>query len=56
MWKASQLGCYLHYSQEPVIKPLHELDTSALQEILPEIPLWIKSPDYDRVSSLGFLS
>lgn len=53
------VGFYLFvYSQpkdvkEPVIKPLHELDTSALQEILPEIPLWIKSPDYDRVDWLN---
>jgi hypothetical protein len=37
--------------QDPVIRPLHELDSSALQEILPEIPLWVKNPDYDRVST-----
>ncbi|KAL3732043.1 hypothetical protein ACJRO7_028827 [Eucalyptus globulus] len=53
------LGFYLFvYSQpkdveEPVTTPLHKLDTSALQEILPEIPLWIKSPDYDRVDWLN---
>lgn len=36
--------------QDPVIRPFYELDSSALQDILPEIPLWVKNPDYDRVS------
>ena len=36
--------------QEPVTRPLYELDSSALQDLLPEIPLWVKNPDYDRVS------
>ncbi|KAJ7970449.1 synaptotagmin-3 [Quillaja saponaria] len=39
--------------EDPVIRPLCELDTSGLQEILPEIPLWVKSPDYDRVDWLN---
>ncbi|KAJ7970451.1 synaptotagmin-3 [Quillaja saponaria] len=39
--------------EDPVIRPLCELDTSDLQEILPEIPLWVKSPDYDRVDWLN---
>ncbi|KAI4384403.1 hypothetical protein MLD38_002567 [Melastoma candidum] len=43
--------------EDPKVRPLRELDTSALQDILPEIPLWIKSPDYDRVDWLNkFLS
>ncbi|KAJ7975054.1 synaptotagmin-3 [Quillaja saponaria] len=39
--------------EDPVIRPLCELDTSALQEIIPEIPLWVKSPDYNRVDWLN---
>nr|XP_023897370.1 synaptotagmin-3 [Quercus suber]POE54782.1 synaptotagmin-3 [Quercus suber] len=35
--------------KEPVTRPLYELDSSALQDLLPEIPLWVKNPDYDRV-------
>ncbi|XP_020096630.1 synaptotagmin-3-like isoform X1 [Ananas comosus] len=43
--------------KDPIIRPLHELDTKALQRILPEIPLWVKNPDYDRVDWLNkFLS
>jgi hypothetical protein len=36
--------------QDPIVKPVAELDTKTLQELLPEIPLWVKNPDYDRVS------
>ncbi|KAJ8759147.1 hypothetical protein K2173_004154 [Erythroxylum novogranatense] len=39
--------------QEPEVKPLNELDKSTLQDILPEIPLWIKCPDYERVDWLN---
>ncbi|THG00278.1 hypothetical protein TEA_026304 [Camellia sinensis var. sinensis] len=39
--------------EDPVIRPLHELDTTGLQDILPEIPCWVKSPDYDRVDWLN---
>uniref|UniRef100_A0A2P2JKL9 Uncharacterized protein MANES_10G047400 n=2 Tax=Rhizophora mucronata TaxID=61149 RepID=A0A2P2JKL9_RHIMU len=39
--------------KDPVVRPLHELDTDALQDILPEIPLWIKCPDYERVDWLN---
>ncbi|KAF6166253.1 hypothetical protein GIB67_031037, partial [Kingdonia uniflora] len=38
---------------DPVIRPLQELDSEALLDLLPEIPLWIKSPDYDRVDWLN---
>ncbi|KAB1199637.1 Synaptotagmin-3 [Morella rubra] len=41
--------------EEPVIRPLYELDSSALQDLLPEIPLWVKNPDYDRVDWLNKL-
>ncbi|CAA0814450.1 Synaptotagmin-3 [Striga hermonthica] len=39
--------------EEPEIRPLCELDTAALDELMPEIPLWVKSPDYDRVDWLN---
>ncbi|CAH9144175.1 unnamed protein product [Cuscuta epithymum] len=35
--------------KDPVIRPLVERDTEALQKLLSEIPLWVKNPDYDRV-------
>ncbi|XP_061999818.1 synaptotagmin-3-like isoform X1 [Rosa rugosa] len=35
--------------EDPVIKPLHELDKTALQDLLPEIPLWVKNPNYHTV-------
>ncbi|CAN1775843.1 SYT3, partial [Linum perenne] len=38
--------------EEPVIRPLHELDRESLVEVLSEIPMWVKHPDYERVSSL----
>ncbi|KAJ4704905.1 synaptotagmin-3 [Melia azedarach] len=34
---------------EPIIRPVNEFDTSSLLDILPEIPLWVKQPDYDRI-------
>lgn len=48
------IGFYLFiYSEpedvkDPIIRPLYELDSEALEEIMPEIPLWVKNPDYDR--------
>ncbi|GMH11260.1 hypothetical protein Nepgr_013101 [Nepenthes gracilis] len=39
--------------EDPVIRPIHELDTVTLQDILPEIPHWVKSPDYERVDWLN---
>ncbi|XP_062229617.1 synaptotagmin-3-like isoform X1 [Phragmites australis] len=38
-----------HHLQDPVIRPLRDLDSEALQRIIPDIPLWVKSPDYERV-------
>jgi hypothetical protein len=35
--------------QDPITKPVAELDTKTLLDLLPEIPLWVKNPDYDRV-------
>ncbi|XP_023554765.1 synaptotagmin-2-like isoform X1 [Cucurbita pepo subsp. pepo] len=37
------------------IRPLVEEDTIRLQQMLPEIPLWVKCPDYDRVDWLNRL-
>ncbi|XP_022957140.1 synaptotagmin-3-like isoform X1 [Cucurbita moschata] len=39
--------------KEPVTRPLCELDTISLQDLMPEIPLWVKTPDYDRVDWLN---
>lgn len=33
----------------PFIRPLQELDKSSLVDILPELPLWVKHPDYERI-------
>ncbi|KAG8377942.1 hypothetical protein BUALT_Bualt08G0086300 [Buddleja alternifolia] len=35
--------------QDPEIRPLVEQDSKSLQQLLPEIPFWIKNPDYDRL-------
>ncbi|KAK6159586.1 hypothetical protein DH2020_006900 [Rehmannia glutinosa] len=35
--------------KDPVIRPLVEQDSKSLQRLLPEIPFWVKNPDYDRV-------
>uniref|UniRef100_A0A3Q7XPC5 Synaptotagmin-3 n=2 Tax=Cicer arietinum TaxID=3827 RepID=A0A3Q7XPC5_CICAR len=39
--------------QDPVVRPISELGPIALQELLPEIPLWVKTPDYERVDWLN---
>ncbi|XP_019243797.1 PREDICTED: synaptotagmin-1-like [Nicotiana attenuata] len=39
--------------KDPVIRPLVERDTQSLQQLLPEIPIWVKCPDYDRVDWLN---
>ncbi|KAI4367718.1 hypothetical protein MLD38_023426 [Melastoma candidum] len=41
--------------EDPVILPLSEQETEALQRLLPEIPPWVKNPDYDRVDWLNKL-
>ncbi|KAF8403078.1 hypothetical protein HHK36_011172 [Tetracentron sinense] len=38
---------------DPIIRSLYALDSSALYDLLPEIPLWVKNPDYDRVDWLN---
>ncbi|WOG84166.1 hypothetical protein DCAR_0103347 [Daucus carota subsp. sativus] len=39
--------------KDPQIRPLVEQDTKSLQRLLPEIPHWVKNPDYDRVDWLN---
>lgn len=39
--------------EDPIVRPLNELDTTALEDLLPEIPLWVKNPDFDRVDWLN---
>ncbi|KAL0360527.1 UNVERIFIED_CONTAM: Synaptotagmin-2 [Sesamum radiatum] len=39
--------------KDPEIRPLVEKDSKSLQQLLPEIPVWIKNPDYDRVDWLN---
>ncbi|KAK0582656.1 hypothetical protein LWI29_028204 [Acer saccharum] len=39
--------------KDPEIRPLVEQDTDSLQRMLPEIPPWVKSPDYDRIDWLN---
>lgn len=36
--------------QDPEVRPLVEQSSEFLETLIPEIPLWIKNPDYDRVS------
>ncbi|XP_057987769.1 synaptotagmin-2-like isoform X2 [Hevea brasiliensis] len=53
------IGYYVFIYFEPadvkdtVICPLVEQDSKTLQRLLPEIPLWVKNPDYDRVDWLN---
>lgn len=39
--------------KHPVIRPLVELDTKSLENMLPEIPHWVKNPDFDRIDWLN---
>ncbi|KHG16363.1 Esyt2 [Gossypium arboreum] len=39
--------------KDPKIRPLVEEDSKTLQQLLPEIPLWVKNPDFDRVDWLN---
>ncbi|KAJ9189573.1 hypothetical protein P3X46_000848 [Hevea brasiliensis] len=38
---------------DPEIRPIDEQDSETLQRMLPEIPLWVKNPDYDRIDWLN---
>lgn len=39
--------------KEPTFTPLVEQEAKTVQQLLPEIPLWIKNPDYDRLDWLN---
>ncbi|KAL8543280.1 hypothetical protein ACS0TY_003994 [Phlomoides rotata] len=39
--------------KNPTIRPLVEQDSKTLQQLLPEIPFWVKNPDYDRIDWLN---
>ncbi|KAL3514786.1 hypothetical protein ACH5RR_027503 [Cinchona calisaya] len=39
--------------KDPDIRPLVELEYQNLQKMMPEIPLWVKNPDYDRIDWLN---
>ncbi|KAK4429401.1 Synaptotagmin-2 [Sesamum alatum] len=39
--------------KDPEVRPLVEKDSKSLQQLLPEIPIWIKNPDYDRIDWLN---
>ncbi|CAH1424890.1 unnamed protein product [Lactuca virosa] len=39
--------------ENPEIKPLVEQDEPTLQRMFPEIPIWVKNPDHDRVDWLN---
>ncbi|KAI9123387.1 hypothetical protein K1719_004687 [Acacia pycnantha] len=39
--------------KDPKIRPLVEQDSKTLQRMFPEIPLWIKNPDFDRLDWLN---
>ncbi|XP_076937669.1 synaptotagmin-3-like [Bidens hawaiensis] len=39
--------------KDPYIRPIQELDKTSLLDILPELPLWVKHPDYERVDWLN---
>ncbi|KAI6673257.1 hypothetical protein NL676_001163 [Syzygium grande] len=39
--------------KDPLSRPLHEFDTRSLLDLLPEVPLWVKHPDFHRVDWLN---
>ncbi|WOL04274.1 synaptotagmin-3 isoform X1 [Canna indica] len=39
--------------KDPIVRPLLELDSISLQKLIPEIPFWMKNPDYERVDWLN---
>ncbi|XP_008788435.2 synaptotagmin-2-like isoform X1 [Phoenix dactylifera] len=39
--------------QDPKISPLVEQDQKTLERMFPEIPLWVKNPDFDRIDWLN---
>ncbi|KAM7263420.1 hypothetical protein ACFE04_001103 [Oxalis oulophora] len=43
--------------KDPIIRPLYEFDSNSLFDIYPDIPMWVKHPDYNRIDWVNkFLS
>jgi uncharacterized protein YneF (UPF0154 family) len=40
------------HQEYPPARPLVETSISVLLDLLPDIPLWMKNPDYERVSHI----
>ncbi|KAG2321124.1 hypothetical protein Bca52824_014337 [Brassica carinata] len=49
------LFIYHQSTDDPEIKPLVELDSETIAKMFPEIPLWVKNPDFDRIDWLNKL-
>ncbi|CAL5383442.1 unnamed protein product [Camellia sinensis] len=52
-FRPSDVKVSLMPTLDPVIRPLVEQDSQTLQRLLPEIPIWVKNPDIDRVDWLN---
>ncbi|CAL9101812.1 synaptotagmin-2-like [Musa acuminata AAA Group] len=39
--------------KDPEIRPLFEQDAKSLEHMFPEIPVWVKNPDFDRIDWLN---
>ncbi|KAI3447586.1 hypothetical protein Pfo_004251 [Paulownia fortunei] len=39
--------------KDPVTESLNEFDSSSIIDLIPELPLWVMSPDYERVDWLN---
>lgn len=50
---------FIYFGPQDVIKdpvsraPLEEIDSNSLVDLLPELPLWVMKPDYERVDWLN---
>lgn len=49
------VSCLPCIFKTPEIRPLVEQDEATLQRMFPEIPIWVKNPDHDRVCSIKSL-
>lgn len=50
------VDCLLYWFQDPFIAQLGEMDEKSLDDLLDDIPLWVKNPDYERVRFPFFLA
>ncbi|OAP14621.1 SYTB [Arabidopsis thaliana] len=49
------LFIYFQSTDDPEIKPLVELDSETIATMFPEIPMWVKNPDLERIDWLNKL-